>query len=171
MTKKRLRKEIGQIKRLEVEAQALYLLDKRDEKAERQKKRKADNRQKFWLGGLVKEVGLAKLSQHNLRSLLIWLKEAHDELGGKVLALWRPVEIEIDEEVDNDPVRVLTVAFKSKPSDEAKQPIKSREWTYDGAARVWTVEARERELRTELEKAGADKYGFVLKRAQGAGVA
>jgi len=162
MTKKRLRKEIEQIKRLEAEAQALYLLDERDEKAERIKKRKADDRQKFQLGGMLKELGFADWPYDDLRAILIWLKEAHDDLGRKVIGLWRPVEIETDDEVDDDPVRKLALKFNSMPTDEAKLPLRRAGFTYNRNTRSWSGIARVGELRAALEAAGAAAIGFSV---------
>ena len=165
MNKKQLKREIAVIRQLERDALAAALQDERAVRAERQSRRKAENRRKYELGGLVKEVGLSELPLLELKALLTWLATAHEVLGRKVFGLWTLVEIEDDTKVDDDPVRSLVVQFRPRPPAQIRQLVKKREFNFDTAAEVWRGKARERELRTELEKAGAHKYGLVLSRA------
>ncbi len=128
----------------------------------RQKQKKRENHEKITLGGLIKKSGL-NLNNNELLGMLLEAKET-SEKNQEVRKNWADKgakAFEQDQKKSKTKTNwkgdeAILVSFKSEPSKDTKNNLKSLDLIWNKHIRVWQGFAKKEEAEKMLEGSGAN---------------
>ena len=152
--------EKEQIELDKLEKAAQKIKEKKQEIRQKQKKR--ENHEKITLGGLIKKSGL-NLNNNELLGMLLEAKET-SEKNQEVRKNWADKgakAFEQDQKKSKTKTNwkgdeAILVSFKSEPSKDTKNNLKSLDLIWNKHIRVWQGFAKKEEAEKMLEGSGAN---------------